>query len=194
MFSFKRVPQHACYSDIWKGFTFLSWLHYLALLNKSQLLCKLTRQLTAPHDSWSKSILSSTSKDSGKPGQGLISQPLLLALLLWEQGTEYFVSSSSLDVHRKESPRPFDYSNSGQVLSLVYGLCLIYCLSSLVTTGDMQSDVSSSYITVTQSVISTKQEKELSCKHLRINARRILTHAIHHRTFATHLQQASWAT
>lgn len=72
-------------------------------------------------------------KYSGKHGQGLSSQPLWesLALLpVWEQGIEYFVSSSSLDAHKKESLLLL--ITIRQILSLVYSLFLIPCLSSKI--------------------------------------------------------------
>lgn len=68
---------------------------------------------------------------------------------------------------------------------------MMYVYSAV--TDIMQSEVSSGYIMVIQPVISKKLEKELWCKHLRINARGILKCAIHHCTFATRLQQATAA-
>lgn len=57
----------------------------------------------------------------------------------------------------------------------------------------MQSKMASGYITVIQIVISEKFEKYLLCKHLRTNVSRIVKCAIHHCTFAFHLQQATSA-
>lgn len=58
----------------------------------------------------------------------------------------------------------------------------------------MQSEMASGQIVVIQTVISKKFEKDLLCKHLRTNLSSILKCAIHHCTFASHLQQATSAT